>query len=134
MSNYVSLEQSSQLALDKMSQELRQARGLTDFSPTRLRVLDADNLPVEFFHDAGSRTVMRVAGGATNNYLTDCDSLQFSVYQHTVQSNTFECYNPLYLADARVIQITWVCSRKILGAKANTESVQSARVAFRNRN
>jgi len=132
MANYVNMDQRSQLALDKMSKEIRQARRLTAFSPTSLTMLDVTNSPVQFVYDSDSRKLFRVAGGVTNAYLTDCDSLNFEMFQHTVKSNTFQCYQPAYLTDAKVIQVTWVCSHKILGAKANTESVQSAQIALRN--
>jgi hypothetical protein len=32
---------------------------------------------------------------------------------------------------AKLVQVTWVCSRSILGKKVNTESVQSAKVVIR---
>ena len=47
-------------------------------------------------------------------------------------SNTFDCYLPAVVTNARVIQMTWKNSRTILGKKATTESVQSARIAIRN--
>src|SRR5438552_8582800 len=80
--NYVALDQSSQLALDKMSREVRQAHQLTSFSPTSLSVLDVDYHPLAFVWDSDSRTLMRISGGETNILLTGCESLQFSKYQH----------------------------------------------------
>jgi len=134
MTNYVGMDQSSQLALDKMSREIRQSHGVTAITPTILSFQDVDNNPVQFVYDSGARKLVRVSGGVTNIYLPDCDSLQFSMYQHTVQSNSFECYDydRDHIKDARVLKLTWVCSRTILGAKANTESVQSAKIALRN--
>ena len=41
---------------------------------------------------------------------------------------------PLRLAVCRsckLVQLHWICSRKIFGAKVNTESVQSAKVVIR---
>ena len=49
-----------------------------------------------------------------------------------MKSNTFDCYDPAYITNARVIQVTWRCSRPILGKKATTESVQSAKIVLRN--
>jgi len=132
IANYVDLDQASQLALDKMSQEVRQARQLVNYSPTSLSLLDVDKNPLQFIYDAEARTLVRVSNGETNRLLTGCDFLQFSKYQHTTISNTFDAYDPAYLTNTRLIQVTWVCSRKILGAKVNTESVQSAKIALRN--
>ena len=132
IANYVDLDQASQLALDHMSQEVRQAHRLIDYTPTSLSVLDVDQNPLSFVWDPDARTLVRVSGGQTNTLLTGCDFLQFSKYQRTTISNTFDAYDPAYLTNTRLIQVTWVCSRKILGAKVNTESVQSAKIALRN--
>ena len=75
---------------------------------------------------------MRVGGGTTNVYLTDCDSLEFANYQRTTISNTFDAYEPAFTTNTRLIQVTWTCSRRILGARMNTENVQSAKVVLRN--
>ena len=132
MANYAELDQNSQLALDKMSREIRQAHRLTDYQPNSLTFLDADNKPLTFSYDADSRTLVRVRDGVTNVLLSGCDQLQFSKYQHTAISNTFDAYDPAYVTNTKLIQVSWVCSRKILGARVNTESVQSAKIALRN--
>lgn len=132
VANYVDLDQNSQLALDKMSREIRQAHRVTDYSPTRLSLLDIGGNPLSFVYDPDARTLVRVAGGQTSVLLSGCDSLEFAKYQHTAISNTFDAYDPAFVTNTRLIQVTWKCSRKILGAKVNTESVQSAKIALRN--
>jgi len=132
IANYVTLDQASQLALDKISREIRQARRLTDYSATSLNLLDFDNNPLQFVYDPDARTLVRTSAGQTNLMLTGCDFLQFTNYQRTPSSNTFDAYQPGNLANSKVIQVTWSCSRKILGAKVNTESIQSAKIALRN--
>jgi type II secretory pathway pseudopilin PulG len=133
IANYVNMDERSQLALDKMSKEIRQVQRLTFFSPTSVTFQDADGQPLQFAYDPGARTLVRISGEVTNTYLTDCDSLEFSKYQGTAISNTFDAYNPAYVTNSRLIQVTWTCSRKILGAKLNTESVQSAKIVIRNK-
>ncbi len=134
MANYAQLDQHSQLALDKMSKEIRQARRLTDCSGNSLTIQDVDGHPVQFIWDQPSRRLVRVSAGQTNTYLTDCEKLQFWRYQRTPISNSFDAYLPAYLSDSKVIQMNWVCSRSILGAKANSQSIQSAKVVLRNNN
>jgi hypothetical protein len=134
IANYVQMDERSQLALDKMSKEIRQVQRLIAFTPTSLTFLDADGEKLEFAYDSSERTLARISGGTvTNIYLTECDSLKFSNYQGTAISNTFDAYDPAYVTNSRLIQVTWTCSRKILGARLNTESVQSAKIAIRNK-
>ena len=132
IANYVGLDQDSQLALDKMSREIRQAHRLVEFSSSRLTFEAGDKQQFTFSYDPNARTLVRTSGEATNVYLTDCDSLEFAKYQRTTISNTFDAYEPAYVTNTRLIQVTWTCSRTILGAKMVTDSVQSTKVVLRN--
>ena len=133
MTNYTTLAKQSQLALDKMSKEIRQAKSLTAYATNSITLLDVNNSALRYTFDPGARTLVRVRGGVTNLYLTNCDSMSFWVFQHTVISNTFQCYLPAYVTNSRVVQMTWRCSIPILGMqKANTDNEQSAQIALRN--
>src|SRR2546426_5327239 len=70
IANYVDLDQTSQLALDKMSQEVRQAHRLIDYTPNSLSVLDVDRNPLSFIWDPDAHKLVRVSGGQTNTLLT----------------------------------------------------------------
>jgi len=133
MSHYTDMAKNSRLALDKMSMEIRQTRQLTAFATNSLTLLNLDGSTLRFTYDPTARTLVRASGTKTNIYLTDCDALQFWIYQHTVKSNTFDCYDPSVIANARLIEVLWKCSRPIMGVKAVTEDVQSAKIALRNR-
>jgi prepilin-type N-terminal cleavage/methylation domain-containing protein len=130
MTNYADMNTRSELALDKMSKDIRQARSLTVYTTNSLTFKDVNNNDLTFVYT--NRLLNRISGGVTTTYLTNCDSLQFWIYQHTPISNTFDCYVPADISDARVIQMTWHCSRKIMGTKANTETVESATLSIRN--
>jgi Tfp pilus assembly protein PilW len=131
MANYVDLDQRSQTALDKMSREIRQVGRLTAFSSNMLTFQDYDNATLKYIYNPDARTLTRVKGSETNTFLTECDSLQFSIYQRTPKSNEFEPYDTSAATNTKLVQMTWTCSRKILGAKVNTESVQSAKIVIR---
>src|SRR5690349_19841085 len=62
IANYVNLDRQSQLALDKMSKEIRQAVKVTDCSPTSLSILDVDTNSVQFSYDPVARTLVRTSG------------------------------------------------------------------------
>jgi len=132
MANYANMNQASQLALDKMSKDIRQARSLTAYSTNSLTFLDVNGNSLQYTFDPAKTTLVRVSGGVTTTYLTNCDSLNFWIYTHTPISNTFDCYTPANVTNTRVIQMTWHCARTIFGAKTTTESVESATLALRN--
>ena len=132
MTNYADMNQKSEMALDKMSKDIRQARSLTAYSTNSLTFLDVNNKSLTYTFNTTNGTLVRVSGGVSTTYLTNCDSLQFWIYQHTPISNTFDCYTPSVVANTRVIQMTWHCSRKIMGTKATTETVESATLSMRN--
>jgi prepilin-type N-terminal cleavage/methylation domain-containing protein len=131
MTNYADMNTRSQMALDKMSKDIRQARSLISYTTNSLTFKDVNNNNLTFIYT--NRLLNRISGGVTTTYLTNCDSLQFWIYQHTPISNTFDCYLPADASSARVIQMTWHCSRPIMGTKVTTETVESATLSIRNR-
>src|SRR5260370_12825326 len=122
--NYLDLDQHSQQSLDQMSREIRQADHLTAFSASDLTFLDSSGNSVEYQYDSNGKALNRIKGGATNTLLTGCDSVTFSIYQRNPMSNSFEPYSTSTYTNAKMIEINWSCSRAILSAKANTESIQ----------
>jgi prepilin-type N-terminal cleavage/methylation domain-containing protein len=130
--DYNDLCERSQLALDKMSKDIRQSKQLTAYATNSLTFSDVNGNPLQYTYDPAAKTLVRASGGQTATYLTNCDSLQFWIYQPTPTSNSFACYSPAYVTNARVIQITWKCSRRIMGRKTTTESIESAEIVMRN--
>jgi hypothetical protein len=64
--------------------------------------------------------------------LRECEYVTFHVSQRNV-SNNFEFYSTAdQPALTKLVDVSWKCSRKILGAKVNTESVQTAKIVLRN--
>jgi Tfp pilus assembly protein PilW len=131
LNNYLDLDQRNQQALDHMSREIRQVHRLTAFNATGLTFEDYDGEPLQYTYDAGARALVRSKGGQANTLLTGCDQLLFSIYQRTPISNKFEPYPTTDVATVKLVELRWNCSRQILGAKANTENMQSAIIAIR---
>jgi Tfp pilus assembly protein PilV len=138
VSNYVDMDMRSRHALDKMSQEIRQADGLTPngFSATQLVFTGTDPMTtapytLTYTYDPARKTLTRSRGGESESLLTQCDSLVWSMYKRNMTNGTDE---PIPTSDPRtckLIKLDWVCSRSILGKSANTESVQSAEIVVR---
>lgn len=132
LNDYTDMNLLSQYALDKMSKEIRQAKQVTAYTTNSITFTDKNGNSLQFTYSPTAKTLSRLSGGKTTTYLTNCDSLQFAIYQATPTSNSFTCYTPAYVTNARVVEVSWVTSRQIRGKTATTESMQSAQIALRN--
>jgi len=146
MSNYADLDHKSRNALDLMSRDIRQATRVTGFQnsgTTKWLAVTNEALGtrITYTWNASPRTlVCQKTGQPDQVYLTECDRWDFSLYQRAPQkggsygffpaTNTAGAYD---LSICKLINMTWKCSRTILGSKLNTESVQTAQVVLRNK-
>ena len=131
LTNYLELDQKTQVTLDKMSREIRQVNKLTAYSATNLTFEDYDLGTLQYVYDSQAQTLTRTKGANSEVLLTGCDSLQFSIFQRTPNTNSFQPVSTTLVANTKVIELTWNCSRTILGSKVNNESMQSAKVVIR---
>jgi prepilin-type N-terminal cleavage/methylation domain-containing protein len=146
MGNYADLDAKSRNALDLMSRDIREATRVTGFQNsgnTRwLQVTNAaQGATITYTWNASPRTlVCQRTGEPDQVYLTECDRWDFDLFQRAPQksgsyvffpaTNTAGAYD---LSTCKLINMTWKCSRTILGSKLNTESVQTAQVVLRNK-
>ena len=133
MFNYVDLDHSNRIAIDVMSRDLRQVRYLSTYTTNAISFVDKDLTTLSYVYSPATRSLTRVKGGQTNTLLEDCDSLRFALYQRTPQSNSYNLYPISALTNCKVVSVTWSCSRKILGIKANSEQAQAAHIVIRNK-
>jgi len=131
--NYVDLDRQSQIALDRLSQQIRQVRRLTYSNSTNLTFLDFDGQKLAFNYDSTRRTLTRLKANESTVFLNNLDSLEFLTYQHALQAGTFDTSSSSSVTNCKVVEINWSCSRELLGKKANTESLRSAKVVIRNK-
>jgi len=131
LANYIEMECDSRNALDTMTRDVRQAVYLNAFATNQLTFEDYDGQPLVYTYSSTDKTLTKVKGTYSKVLLTGCDSLTFSMYQRTPMGGTDGAYPATTAAMAKLIQVQWLCSRKIFGATANTESVQTARIVIR---
>jgi Tfp pilus assembly protein PilW len=131
ISNYVALDRASRKTLDRLTLMIREADGVTSFSTNRIQ-LSYHNQPLTYAYDAGSKALRESLNGVTTTLLTGCDSFTFGIFQRNTVSGSYDQY-PAALdeTEAKIIQVSWICSRKLLGNLINTESIQSAKVVIR---
>jgi hypothetical protein len=132
--NYSALDQESQITVDKMSQELRQATQVIACNATNISVRDYDGATLQYSFDPSARTLIRTKGTLSTTNLSDCDSLNFTIYQRAPESNTFEAVlETSVTTNTKMVQVSWTCSRQLLGGRINSDSVQSAKIVLRNK-
>lgn len=141
MGNYADLDRRSRNALDRMSRDIRQADCLSTNSANSLvfRTTDPTNgvhYTITYTYDSGAQTLTRTLGGESGVLLTNCTYYHHSIFQRNPTNGVYGQYpldtatgtNQAYLA--KVIQLTWICSRTVLG-RTNSEGIQSARIVIR---
>ena len=145
--NYTDLDAKSRYALDVISREVRQANALLDYQPNLpvkyLTLTNSDQgTSIKITFDSTARTLtLDKTGQTTQTNLTECESWGFNLYQRTpwVTGTNVTFYPSTNSAGnvdislCKLINLSWKCSRSILGNKVNTESVQSAQIVLRNK-
>jgi Tfp pilus assembly protein PilV len=132
MANYADLDRQSRKALDVMTMEIRNVRSLNSYSTNALVFTDADGATLQYTYSPGARTLTRSKGLQSEVLLKECDTLTFQAFQRNTISNSFDQYAATTNSTAKLIRVSWICSRTIFGLKMNTESVQSAKIVIRN--
>jgi prepilin-type N-terminal cleavage/methylation domain-containing protein len=152
-SNYVQMNDQGRNALDKIGREIRNSTAVVSFQTNNPQQLVLTNVTfgtgVTITCNTNSTVgtlVLSKTGQPDLTLLTGCDSFNFQLfdrYPNFVTNNILT--NSIYFCastnaatgkvDARFCKVnnmSWKCSRKILGSKLNTEIVQTAQVVLRN--
>ena len=136
VTNYVGLDVRSRGALDWMSQEIRQADAVTVCDSTRLALVGKEpgsgaGYTLTYTYSPTLKTLTRTKGTDSQTMLTQCDSLNWHMYQRNMTKGTDQPIPTSDVNQCKLIKLAWVCSRNILGKSANTESVQSSEIVIR---
>jgi len=137
LGNYADLDRASRNALDVMTRDIREARGLTAFTTNKLTLTAGDMSTLTFEYNPSAATLTRTSGSTTRVLLKECDYLKFAIYQRKPMAGSqfYPATNLSGVSDpsiGKLVDVSWRCSRKILALKVNTESVQTAKIVIRN--
>jgi len=131
LTNYVELDAYSRRALDQMTKDIRQADALSTYATNKIS-FSVPGGTLTYSYNSQARTVVRERTGEKDmTLLKECDFMQFSIYQRNPIGGSYDQYTVATPGTCKVVQLHWICSRSILGKKANTESVQSAKIVIR---
>lgn len=146
LGNYTDLDSRSRGALDEMSRDIRKATAVTAFQNTgSARFLTLTNATdgtwVRYVWNPGTGYLTAERGNQSAKLLlSGCERWDFSLQQRTPIPNTTNLFYPATnaagatdLTVCKQINMTWKCTRQVLGKNINTESVQTAKVVLRNK-
>jgi Tfp pilus assembly protein PilW len=142
MSNYVDLDVHSRYALDVISRDARQATAVINCqtnngaitSITFTNVQAGTIMKLIYRSDAGTLTYQK-SNQPDKVLLTGCDRWNVWLYNRapTITTTNIAFNGAADLASCKLINMSWKCSRTIIGSKLNTESVQTAQIVLRNK-
>jgi prepilin-type N-terminal cleavage/methylation domain-containing protein len=131
LTNSVEMDAKSRIAFDRLSREIRQCDAVQSCSDNELVLRLGTNL-VHFVYKPDTRHLMRYEGeDKAELYLGGCDFIRFDLYQRNLRNGKYDNYPAATPASCKVVQVSWICSRELLGAKASTATMQSAKVVIR---
>lgn len=138
IANYRDLDNDSRNALDVMSRDIRSMAVVTSYATNAISLSNIDGSKVTFNWNPGQSTFTRTytAGGSTTPLtsilLTNCATLVFHVYSQ-VPTNSFTFPDTSgNVFETKLIDVSWRCTRSIMGSITNSESVQTAKIVIRN--
>lgn len=131
VSNYNDLDQCSRNTLDVMSRDLRNTAVVTVLNDNEVRVTNSITGDTIHYVWDGTNALTRNVNGNRTVMLTGCDALIFQGFQRN-PTNNLQFLPTSTASKTKLISVSWRCSRKILGAKLNTESIQTAQICIRN--
>ena len=129
--NYVELNDANRLAMDTITRDLRECNRVISSGTNFLYIEAGDGQPLLYSHIASTKTVRRWKAGVSKVILNGCESMRFTLLQRNPKDESYDVYPAATPATAKVVDVAWNCSRSILGVKANTENVQTARIVIR---
>jgi Tfp pilus assembly protein PilW len=131
LGNYMEMDSNARYALDAMSADIRQADGIASFSSNSLTLRVGTNL-LSYTLDTAQRTLRREFRSVSRTLLTDCDGILYNVFQRNPTNGVYDYFPDTASAtNSKLVEVTVLCTRSVLGHKANSTTLQSARIVIR---
>ncbi|HXG46218.1 MAG TPA: hypothetical protein VNO52_01220 [Methylomirabilota bacterium] len=131
LGNYVELDDKNRIAIDTLTRDIRGANRVTACTTNSLTLEDSDGAALTYSYSPTTMTLSRSKSGVSTVLLRDCERFSFEMCLRTPQSGTYDLPVTTDPSLCKVINVSWLCSRTILGLRQNTESVQTARIVIR---
>jgi hypothetical protein len=130
LENHMTMSTQGRAALDRFSRDIRQAELVASTTTNQLILRTGTNI-TRFLYDPDAKTVTRTADGKTETLLTGCASWKYEMFMRVPKSGTSELYVATNPASCKVLQLSWTCTRSILGTRLNVQDEQAAKIVIR---
>jgi hypothetical protein len=134
LTNTVDLDTKSRLAADYISREIRQCHEVQNATANSIVLRLGTNLTTyTYYPDRQEKPLVRLSteDGRETTILTGCNYVRFDLFQHQLATAPYDQYLPASPTNCKVVQLNWVCSRELLGFKANSTTLQSGKIVIR---
>lgn len=137
IANYTSLDRDNRVAVDKLTQDIRTANYVGDYSTNPLALtLVLGSTKVTYSYDAVAKTLIRATSGGDKQVLLDnCSDVTINLFQRNAVGGSYDVFpvaNGNWQTTAKVVEVSWRTTRTIGGTKrTNSEYVQTARIVIR---
>jgi hypothetical protein len=137
MANYSLLDMQNREAMDQMTQEIRQAKQVADYSTNSITILNGDNQLVTYSFSPNTQEMLRQnqGDGSTRVLLQHCSLLSFNLYQRNPSNanyGVFPAATNSWQQTVKVIQLSWKTACTVSPtANVNSENIQTARIVIR---
>ena len=131
LANYVELDDKNRIAIDTITRDLRSCNRVFFYETNFLALEDGDGWYVYYIYSPTTKALTRYKASQVSTLLSGCDSLTFNMGKRNTAPGTLDQYPAATPGEAKVVDVTWKCSRTILGVQANSEAVQTAKIVIR---
>jgi prepilin-type N-terminal cleavage/methylation domain-containing protein len=145
MGNCAALDDKNRLAADHITRDLRQATRVLSYevdadSKTLVLTNSVQEFSMRYVWSADARTLICEQTDQPQFIcLNDCDSWEALFFQNIPQASATQPFLPatngsgnLDLELARVVNLSWKCTRPVTGSNVKTESGQALQIVLRN--
>lgn len=138
LANYALLDVQNREAMDQLSREIRQAKAVKSYTSNStinsISIINGANQNVTFTFNANRRSLERSVSGVSEMMLTNCDLLNFSLFQRNPSNGNYGVFPAAsgnWTQDVKVVQLTWRTARHVPAGPVNSENIQTARIVIR---
>lgn len=131
LANYVDLDDKNRIAIDTITRDLRGCNKVFYCTTNFLALEDSDGFFLYYVYSPTTDVLTRYKVSQVTTMLTGCEALEFRLGKRNTLPGTLDQFPAATASEAKVVDVSWRCYRTVLGLKANTEAVQTAKIVIR---